>query len=209
MKTLDQGQDKIKKICDVLKKESLDPAKKEGERIIADAQARGHEIVKEAEKQAEVLLAETRSTLEQERNVFQSTMTQATRLCVESLKQEIQQKLFNQELRQLVEQQAADPKVIAKLIDAIVGALEKEGINANLTALVPKTVSPNEINALIGQNVLKKLKEQGVTLSGFAGGAKIRIADKKITIDITDQAIMEMLAGYAPGFRKWLFANQK
>ena len=44
MKGFETGKDKVKKICDVLKKETLEPAKEEAERIIAAAKLRGKRI---------------------------------------------------------------------------------------------------------------------------------------------------------------------
>ncbi len=205
MKTLEQGQEKIQKICDKLKTEIIEPAKKEAETIIAEAKARAHQIVKEAEKQAADTLKDVKTDIEQERHVFQSAMKQSARLTVESLKQEIQQKFFNQEFYLLVEKSSSDPQLIVRLLEAIIKAIEKDGLSANFSALVPKTISQKEVNALLGEHLLKKLKEQSVVLGDFAGGAQVKLHDKKLTIDISDKALIELLANFAPGFRKAIY----
>src|SRR5262245_27015686 len=125
MKTLEQGPQKIQKICDILKQESLEPAKKEAEALIAEAKARAHQIVKDAEKQAEQILNDVKTDIEQERRIFQSMMNQASKLTVEALKQEVLQRFFNQEFANLLEKETADPHSIAKLIEAIIKAIEK------------------------------------------------------------------------------------
>ena len=45
MKGIDAGKDKVKKICDVLRKETLEPARKEAEEIIQQAEAKAAEIL--------------------------------------------------------------------------------------------------------------------------------------------------------------------
>lgn len=208
MKTLEQGSQKIKKICEILKNETIEPAKKEAEAIVAEAQSRAHEIIKEAQKQAEKLRNDARTEIEQERNVFQSSLVQSSRLTLETLKQEIMEKFFNKEFRHLIEKTTADPAMIAKIIEAILKAIEKEGLAANLTVAVAETVSEKEVNALLGEHILNKLKEHSVVLGDMTGGAKVKLQDKNITIEITDDSLMELLAGYASNFRKVIFANK-
>jgi len=207
MKTLEQGSQKIKKISEVLKNEIIEPAKKEAQEIIEEAKNRADEIIKEAHKEVAQLHEEFKTAIEQERNVFQSTMNQASRLTIETLKQEITNKLFNKEFQHLIDKETKDPKIIARLIEAIIKAIEKEGLSANLSAIIPNTVSEKEVNALLGEHILSKLKEDGVTLGDFAGGAKVKMHDKNITIEITDQSMMELVASFATGFRKTIFAS--
>ena len=208
MKTLDKGSDKIKKICDIIKHETIEPAKHEAHGIIESAKARAEEIVAEAERQAEKLHAQARAAIEQERNVFHSSLTQATRQSVESLKQEIEHKLFNEELDRIVKSQTANPTLIANLINSIVKAIDKEGIATELAAIIPKSVSAAEVNKLLGEAILKRLKDQSVTVGNFEGGAQVRLVDKKMTIDISDSALKELLSNYVrKDFRKLLFES--
>lgn len=207
MKTLEQGSQKIKKICEILKNETIEPAKKEAEAILDEARTRADEIIKEAQKQADKLHADVKTAIEQERNVFNSTLIQASRLAMETLKQEIMNHLFNKEFHQLIEKTTADPALIAKMIEAIIKAIEKEGFTANLSAIVPQTLSEKEINALLGKHIVDKLKEHSVVLGDIAGGAKVKMHDKNITIEISDQSLMELVAGYATNFRKIIFAR--
>ena len=62
------------------------------------------------------------------------------------------------------------------------------------------------MNALLLENVRSKLKGQTVTVGSFVGGAQIKIEGKRMTIDITDKALSELLASYVrKDFRKILF----
>lgn len=208
MATLENAQEKIQKICNELREVTLEPAKKQAELMIEEAHLRQQEIVKEGELIAKNLIDEARQLIERERNVFQSSLTQGMKQGLEALKQEIQS-LFNAHLLDLVKNDTKQPQVIAKLINSIVKAIEKEGILADLSALIPKEVPANEVNDLLLAEVLKKLKNNTVSFGSFGGGAQIKLESKGLTIDISDQAINELLLRYIPkDLRKRLFNEQ-
>jgi V/A-type H+-transporting ATPase subunit E len=161
MKKSEKGHDKVSQICHVLRKEAIEPAEREAAEIIAKAKADAEEIIKEAAIQAERYISEARLKIEQERNVFQSALSQASKQALESLRQNIQYKLFNDELRNVIDKYTADPKLVAQLINAICMAIEKEGIGANIQAFIPKHVSSAAVNALLVDSVIKKLQDCG------------------------------------------------
>lgn len=207
MRSLEKGQDKIQKICDKLRHETIEPAKDEAQMILAEARKRAEDIKAEAERHAEQLLKQARGQIEQERNVFHSALQQAAKQTVEGLRQEIEHKLFNEELENMVEKQLSDPKVIAEIINGLVQAVEKEGLTTDLTAIIPRLVSSEDVNALLLERVRKRLKNKPLEMGGFAGGAQVKLHGKKMTLDLTDQAIRELLAHYIrKDFRKLIFS---
>jgi V/A-type H+-transporting ATPase subunit E len=206
MKTLEHGSQKIKKICDILKNETIEPAKIESETIKEEAKSRAEEMIQQARREIEKQRQEFRASIEQERNVFQSTLNQASKLVVETLKQEITEKLFNKELHSLVEKEMKDVHLIARLVEAMIQAIKKEGLSANLSAIIPQTVSEKEVNALLGEHILNELKEHSVILGDIEGGAKIKLHDKNMTVEMSDSSLMELLARFAPSFREAIFA---
>lgn len=207
MKTLEKSKDKIEKICAVIREETLEPAQKQAEEIIQQATRKAEQITAEAQKNAEKLHANAKTAITQEYNVFQASLSQAAKQSLEALRQEIENNFFSQHLSAVIEKNAADPQIIANLIDAIVECLRKEGLAANLTALIPKKIAPKQINALLLQETIQVLKEHSVSVGNFSGGAQIRLNNKKMTIDISDGAIKELLAGYVvrKDFRKMIF----
>ena len=44
----------------------------------------------------------------------------------------------------------------------LVKAIEKDGVSTKLSAVIPQSVSAKEVNSLLGEGILKKLKEKGV-----------------------------------------------
>jgi V/A-type H+/Na+-transporting ATPase subunit E len=207
-KTLETGQDKIQKICDVLRRETLEPAEAEAQKIIEEAKKRAEQILLEAKKQIEKQQVDAKKSIEQERNVFQSSLAQAAKQSTEALRQAIEHKLFNPELHNLVGKQSSEPQVIANLITILVKAIEKEGLEADISAYIPSAVSPKEVNQYLAENILNKLKNQSVTIGDFGGGAKLRLEGKRLMLDISDAEIEELLRKFLrKDFRKLIFAE--
>lgn len=208
MRTLDQAEDKMQKICDELRMSTLEPAKKEAARLEQEGKHRAEEIIRQAEKDAEKLLKEARSEIEQEQNVFRSSLSQAIKQGLEALKQDILNKLFNEQLALTVQKATQDSQVIAKLIDCIVLAIKKEGLSADISAIIAKEIPAADVNALLAKEILEKLKGQSVTVGSFAGGCQVKLNDKSLTIDMTDSALKELLSLYIrKDFRKLIFAS--
>jgi V/A-type H+-transporting ATPase subunit E len=207
MKTLDKGSEKIQKICDVLREETLEPAKKQGQEIIRDAQKQAKQIVDDAHKAAEKLHQDARQAIEQEKVAFQSTLAQASKQSLESLRQGVEKLFFNDHLPALIDKGSSDPQLIANLINAIVKALEKDGLTADLTALVAKGLDPRKVNELLLSDVVKHLRGGSVQLADFAAGVQVKLSDKKMTIDVSETALRDLLASYVvrKDFRKMLF----
>lgn len=209
MKTLEKSQDKIKKICALLREETLEPAQKEAQTIIEKAQKQAEEMIADAKKSAEQLHAQAKAAIEQEHLAFQSSLQQASNQGLEALRQSIEKNFFNDHLATLIEKGISDPNLIANLIHAIISVLEKEGLASDLTVVVAKTIVPRQLNELLMQDVLKNLKDHSVQIGNFKAGIQVKVNQKTMTIDISEGALKELLATYMvrKDFRKLIFAD--
>jgi V/A-type H+/Na+-transporting ATPase subunit E len=206
MKGLETGKDKVKKICDLLKRETLEPAQIEAQDILEAAKLRSEEIIAEAHRKAEEMHQAAHQEIQQQRTVFQASLAQACRQTLDSLKEKIEQKLFNPELVSLLSKPLQDPKVIARLIEVIVTAIEKEGTHSNLSASISSAVSAREVNTILAAKILEKLKEKSVLLTSIGGGVEVKIVDQNMTIDLSDTAFKELVANYIrKDFRDLIF----
>lgn len=196
MKGLETGKDKIQKICDALRKETLEPAKQEAREIVENAHLAASEIVREAKKQAEIAIRKAENEIEEKKKVFQSTLAMACRQGIEQLKQKIETELFNRELFDLVEKEMGDPKTIAHILNAFLRMMEEKGIDDDFVAVIPKSISPRSISALLGAQILERIKKEGIAVGDFAGGVQVRLKGRKITIDISDAVVRELIAEY-------------
>ena len=190
------GRDKVKKICDALKTETLDPARREAERLVRDAETKAGHIVEEGRAQAKALIADAHRAIEQEKQTAEAALKLAARQSLESLKQMIEKDLFNKELLSLIEGELSNSAVVAKIVETIVSAIQKDGIEADLEAYIPQALPADEINKALSRSVVERLKGQSVTLSEISGGAEVKLIDDHITLDLSDGALHELLARY-------------
>lgn len=207
MKTLEKGKEKIKQICDVLRDETLGPAQKEAQQIIERAQQEAEQVIASAHQEAEKIRSDAQAAIEQEKKTFHSSLQQAAKQGLESLRQSIEHTFFHEHLSVLIERDMENPGLIADLINAIVKALEKEGLAADLTALVPQKIPVRSLNELLLQEVVKKLNNESVSIGHFNAGVQLKVNGKKLTIDISDEALKELLATniFRKDFRKLVF----
>ncbi len=196
MKGLETGKDKIQKICDALKKETLEPAKQEAREIVENAHLQASEIVHEAQKKARSLVQAAEKEIDEKKKVFQSSLNLACRQGIEQLKQKIEAELFNKELSHLISKEMADPKVIASLLNSFMKSMEEKGIEEEFIAVIPKGISPRSINDLLAARILERLHQKSVTVGDFSGGVQIQLKGKQITIDISDAVVRELIAQY-------------
>lgn len=207
MKTLEKGQEKIQKICDVLREETLEPAKKQAQEIIRDAQKQAKQMIEEAQKAADKLHLDARAAIEQEKVAFQSTLSQASKQSLESLRQGVERLFFNDHLSALIEKGAVDPQMIGNLINAIVKAIEKDGLSTDLTVLIAKNIDARKVNETLLSDVVKQLRGGAVQLGDFPAGVQVKLNDKRMTIDMSESALRDLLSSYVVrrDFRKLLF----
>jgi V/A-type H+/Na+-transporting ATPase subunit E len=206
MKALETGKDKIQRICDALRHETLTPAKQEAAELVENAHLQAAQIMREAQEQAQQLLTQADQEVDQKRKAFQSALQLAARQGIEHLKQKIEQQLLFQELSEMVIAQLSDPKWIAELINSFMASLEEKGIEEDLLILIPRTIPSRAINGLLVRQFLDRLEKQTVSVGDFSGGVQIKLRDRKITIDISDSAVKELIASYIRSdFRELVF----
>jgi V/A-type H+-transporting ATPase subunit E len=206
MKGLETGKDKVRKICEVLKKETLEPARQEVEEMRESARRQADEILADAKDTAERMVANAKAEIERHRQVFEASLAQASRQTIELLKEKIEQKLFSPALNHLIAKSTQDSKVLAQLITTLVQAIEKEGINTDLSVYIPAAVPAKEVNQALAVDIVGRLREKGVLLSPIGGGIQVKLIQDNITLDLSDAAIKELVAGYIrKDFRELIF----
>lgn len=206
MKGLETGSDKVKKICKLLREETLEPAKREAEDLVEMARRQAEEILVHAKEQAEKILAQAKADIDKQKSVFQASIFQACRQTLESLKEKIERRLISPELGKMIAASMQKPKDLAQLITAVVEALRKDGLAANLSVYIPSAVPAAEVNQLLAANILEHLREKSVLLSSIGGGVEVKLIKENVTIDLSDTALKEIIAEYIrKDFREFIF----
>ena len=95
---METGKDKVKKICDAIRRETLDPSLREAEQIVEEAKKHAQRIVQAAHLEARGIQEKAAQELERQKAIFQTALSQASRQALETLRQWIEEKFFHQEL---------------------------------------------------------------------------------------------------------------
>lgn len=209
MQATETGKEKVKKICEILRKETLEPAMGEAKKILDDAHATSAKLIIEAKAKAAKLIVDAEEEIEKKQKVFNASLHQGARQSIEWLKQEIQEQILNKNLVKLIEKSTSTPEILSKMISAVVKAIEEEGLEGDLSAVIPASVEARAVNELLGKEILGKLKEKSVLIGPMKGGVELKLHKENITIDLSDSAILELMTRYVrKDFHKFFF-NQK
>lgn len=206
MTQIDTSNEKVKKICDLLKNQTLDPAKEEAQQIIAKAKKRAEEIINHANEEKARILSETQKECEQKQKLLESSLKLAAKQAVSALKQEILQKLFSKEFSKSISEVLNQPKVIAKAIETIIEMYKDQHSFSSALIELPKTVSQDEIVKELSAHVADKLTKEQITIGDQEAGVIIHQTDKQIAVDISDRATQELLVRYiSEHLKKYIF----
>lgn len=196
MKYKETGKEKVQQICDLLKKETLEPAHEEAKKIIKQAQAHADQIIEGAKSESDQIFKAMKADMEKEKRVFDAAMNLACKQAITSLKQEIEHRIFNEALLTEVRGAASKPELIAQIIQSICEGIAKEGIEGRLQAFVPNTTSPKDIASQLASQIVEKIGKEGISLGDFAGGAQVKIVEKNLILDMSDKALRKFLADF-------------
>ncbi len=198
----------MKKICEVLRKETIEPAISEAKAILNTAQENADQIIEEARGKAARMIAEAEKKIYKRYSVFKTALNQGARQSVEWLRQEIEERLLHHNLGEMISKATSNPKVLSDMIKAVIKAVEEEGLETDLSAVIPSAVNPQEVNALLGKELLEKLKEKSVLLGPKKGGVEVKLHKEHITIDLSDTALLELMTQYVrKDFHQYFFAS--
>ncbi len=207
MQPTDTGQDKVKKICEILTKETLEPAKQEADGLILKATQEAEEILLEAKRNAKRIEEDAKKRIEEKEQICAASLKLAAKQTLSMLKQEIEKGLFGPRVHAMLSDESRDPKVIAKFIEALVEGIKKEGLDGDLEAYIAKNVSVDLVNKELTKEVLDSLKEKSVKLGPQTGGAEVKVVDKNLILDLSHEALQSLLSRYVRDeFRETLFS---
>jgi len=206
MNSSDTGKDKIKKICEILQTEALVPAQQEAAALVTQAQQKAHMLLEEATKQAQDMVDAAKLKIEKERGIFEQSVRHAFQGIKEQLRQEIETTLLRETFTNWVQAHTSHALAASKLISALVEMVREGGMDGDFTALVSKNLQPEEVNALLGEQILRRLREGQVVVGNFQGGVCLKLHAQRITLDLSDAAIIELLTNYiSKEFREIIF----
>jgi len=200
------ASEKLQEICNALRRETLEPARLEAQQLIDKTTQECRQRLHEAQEEAERIREQARAQIRKEQEMARVHLQQAVRQALASLREAIEGQVLQRRLVEELSGPLKDPDVIARLIQALATALERDGLATNLEALIAKTVEPRAVNQHLAQALLEKLRGGTVEVGRFEGGMRLKLCDQQLTVEVTDSVLQELLAAYLRrDFRDMLF----
>lgn len=202
------GDERLAAICQMIRNETLDPAKEEAEQIRHAAERDAARIRAEAKRQAEQMIHDARSLIKDERDAFDVSLEQAARQAVGLLKEKIEKSLFNPGLDQYVNDELHSEAKTAHLLDLLIQEVQKEGLDGDVSVWLGKNLKKDEVLKHLSQHTLKKVSSGNLLVGENTYGIVLKIVDRHLSIEITPEGIKEMMSTFLrPDFRSILFSE--
>jgi V/A-type H+/Na+-transporting ATPase subunit E len=193
----------VDRLISRLRDDGVRAGQEESQRIIGEAEARAARIVQDATKEAETIRTKAREEAQALEQVTKGALHMAGRDAMLELRNEVRN-AFEQYVRRLVIQSTADPEFIRSLVLILAGdAVDKHIRDKETHVYLSKAILENEGTPEMRQkstHFLKALSSEllrkGITLipsDDVRGGARVRLVHEQVEIDLSDQAITELL----------------
>ena len=206
MEQRSSGDERLAAICQKIRNETLEPAEQEAQSILLNAEREAAKIKVEARQHADQLLHDARKELLEEQKAFEASLQQACKQTVDLLRQKVEKTLFKPALDAWLEKEFSSEEKTAQLLDILIEYLKKEGIEGDISAWIGSHLSKEEVVKHLAITSLKALPKEGIHVADQAHGIILKLADKHITIEITPDAIKELMAAFIRNdFRRFLF----
>lgn len=187
--------------------EGVGQAKEASEEILREARKEAARIVAEAEAEAEAAREAARAEIESDRESAHEALRMAARDAVLELTAGVG-RAFEQHVKRLVSSVTADEEMLRTLVLLFAGKAAQEitqdkELEIMLSQRLFEGAEADERLRERGKNQILALSQEmlreGVELipaSDVQGGAKVRLVGENLEIDLTDQAISELLLRY-------------
>jgi V/A-type H+-transporting ATPase subunit E len=205
-----------------LKDEGVGAGRSEAERLVADAQSRAHRITEKAEGEAKSLVETAQREADALRRAGEDALRVASRDTVLDLKDRLE-KRFAGEVAQAVSKATADQEMLKRMIVEVCSRARVEaGVDraAAVEVVLPRTAvgldelrrKPEELKegslAHFAAAAAGEMLRKGVSFARAeddAGGIRLKLADRGVTLDLSDRAVAEaLLLHLQPRFRALL-----
>lgn len=193
---MDSAQDTVQQLCELLQSQALEPAQKQAQEIVEQAKSKALQILEQAQQQALATIQQAKAQIEQEQQIANASLKQAAKQVVQHLRQELEQTLFSDKIKEMSQEALSETKNLSQIISAYIQAIHDRGISADFSAQVCKNSNLEKLSEEVGQSAIAKLKEGHLLPVLPQNGVKIQLHDAKITIDASSNALEELLSQF-------------
>ncbi len=215
----DQVSQGVDELILKLRQEGVDAGAAEADKVLKASREQAKAILADAENQAKQKISDAKKKSESLLNGGQEALKTAMRDMVLTLKSDLTDG-FRTDVKRLVERELANPELLKTLILEIAGKLSVDADienSSNIEFILPENVvgltdlrsSPEKIeNSPLTELVFGLTHDmllEGVsftTSSDVTGGMSIKLEDRDLILDFTEQAVASMLLEHLqPRFR--------
>jgi V/A-type H+-transporting ATPase subunit E len=204
----------VKELIDRIRDEGVHSARAEADRILTEAKAQAARTVADAKAKAAAIEKEARAATERE----QIASIEALRIAARDTGLELRSAVmsaFEEHVRRLVTDVTTDGTVLRDMILVLAGRAAEELIkDKDAVILVPHRLA-DEVSAELDEFLRKSavafsadVLRKGIELipsNAVQGGARIRLVGEDLEIDLSDEALSEMMLKLLlPRYRKIL-----
>lgn len=207
----------VEQLLSRIRNEGVAAAREESERMLAQARAEAASILARSCQEADSLLAEARARIKSEQEAGKAALRLAERDTLLELHAAIRRN-FEHFVRRLVTRETSDVEFIRELVLALAGQVAQrciEGRNARvfvdadlLAAHSAEADAESALGSALNARTLElsaEMLREGIELipaSGTGPGARVRLVDEDLELDLGDEAISRLLMRFLlPRFR--------
>lgn len=204
----------VQELIGRIRDEAVQSARDEADRMTAEARAQAARIVADAKAEAAAIKKEAQAAIETERTAAIEALKMAARDTGLQLRTAVLA-AFQEHVRRLVADVSTDPSMLRDIILVLAGRAAEDLINdRDATILIPHRLAdeaPPELEAFLDRSAVAlsaDVLRKGINLipsSDVRGGARVRLVDDELEIDLSDEALSEMMLKLLlPRYRKIL-----
>ncbi|EMI52590.1 hypothetical protein [Rhodopirellula sallentina] len=202
----------VQNLIERIRDEGVQAAQTEAERLLADARRQAAEIVSKAKSEANAERENAKNEIEANRVASLDALQLAARDTVLDLKARVVAQ-FEEFVRRLVVSATTDEQLVRNLVLVLAGHAADEFIQ-------DKEIEVRISKALLGEPTLQEeskeallalssdMLREGIELIAdyeVEGGARVQLVNERLEIDLSDQAISQLIAKQmVPRFKKIL-----
>lgn len=203
------GEERLAAICQALRQETLSPAQQEAEAIILAAKREAEMLLESTRHEIEEMKKEAKKEIDREKALFHSSLKHASLQIVDSLKEELENILFQRGIDFLIKEQMQSTEQLVSLLSALTQMIEKEGLKSAPELWLGKTINKKAFLAALVKHALDTPSEERLSVGSFSSGFKMVIKDQHITIEVTEESLREILSSLLRrDLRKYLFHEE-